>query len=160
MGTSVGCPGVPLKILVIWVMHSSPLFVTPHHHPALEIHSASSAAVPLGQRSTPSRLALHPHTGHIWSPGSTHNTSNKPAAALHSVTPAKHVTGVRASPRAPGTRGHSMLSKQPLSGLGVKGQHPHLVLPPGRGSDAGSQKRLLQINPLTNPVSMLFIPSE
>lgn len=42
VGTFVGSPGVPLKIFVIWVMHSSLLFVTPHHHPAPEIHSTSS----------------------------------------------------------------------------------------------------------------------
>lgn len=99
----------------------------------------------------PCRLALHPCMGHIWSPGSTHNHSNKlgnggsPTPAL-STRPHHCVLE--------GTQ--SMLSRHPLSRLGVRGQHPHFTLPAVRRDDADWQQSLLQINPLTNPGSMFL----
>lgn len=124
MGSFVGSPGAPHKILVIGVMHSSPSFATSTQ--TTEIHFIISLlTVPNGQRPNGSRLALHPCVGHIWSLGSTHNHSNKLgsggspiAAAPRSATTPKHLTGVSASPR------RSQLPGRPLSRLGLRDSSP------------------------------------
>lgn len=160
MGTFVGSPGVPLKILVIWVMHSSLLFVTPHHDSAPEIHSTSSVGCASYSQPVPGRLAIPAGTTSGPCKAPTGAPTNLPAA-LHSVLPPECLRRGRASPPHSQLEGtHSLLSMQPRSRLGVRGQHPHLTLPPGGGFDVGSQQRLLRRNPRTNPASMLLIPSE
>lgn len=112
-----------LKILVPRVMHLSPVSAP---NPATEIRFAIPLlTVPLGQRPDGSRLAPHPCTGHIWGLGSRHNRSDKlgsggspSTAAPHSATAPEHLTRGRASPPS------SRLSRQPLPGLGLRGQTP------------------------------------
>lgn len=146
MGTSVGSPDMG-DAFKSSVCHS-------HHHPTPQTPPTSSAAMPLGQRSPSTRLALHPCTG-TSGPGEHAQSLQQTYSCSHSARPPKHLTRVPASPPRSQHEGtQSMCSR-------VRGQNPppHLTFPPGRGSDAGSQ-RLLQINPLTNPVSVLLTPSE
>lgn len=94
MGTFVGSPRGPLKTLVIWVMHSSPLFAIPHPQP-LKFTPQLSAGC-----ASRSRLA-HPYMSHTWSVGSTHSHSNKRgsggALSQLSSIPPKHLSRVRGS---------------------------------------------------------------
>lgn len=160
MGSFVGSPGAPHKILVIGVMHSSPSFATSTQ--TTEIHFITSLlTVPNGQRPNGSRLALHPCMGHIWSLGSMHNHSNKLGRGgqpYRSCSPLSHNT--KTSHRS--QRQSAALPAPRLTSLqaGTEGQFPQLILLPGKGANADSQQRLLQINPLSNLLLMPFTPSE
>lgn len=136
----MGSPGAALKLFVIWVMYSSPLSVTAHHHHLTPlIHSTSSLlALPLGSKSTGSLTSSNPAD---WLSIPAWATSDPREA--HTTTPT-NLAMEGALPQLLSTRPHhcvlegtqSTLSRHPLSRLGVRWQHPHFTLPAGRRDDA------------------------